>query len=106
MRDDSDFDYRGFAHRLRVTRIALGLTEEQAAAAAGRTLLTWRKYEATGDGNITAALLQFCQQYDVSLDWLFEGRWNPARGRRHLAKHAEGKVAILSRFAVLAGGRS
>src|SRR6478672_10621884 len=44
----SRFDYRGFGHRLRVTRIMLGLTEEEAAAAAGCTVYTWRKYEYLG----------------------------------------------------------
>jgi transcriptional regulator with XRE-family HTH domain len=73
MRNSSD--HRGFGRRLRATRIALGLTEEQAAAAAGRTVETWRKYEATGTGYCTGPLLLFCQRYpDVSLDWLFCGR--------------------------------
>jgi transcriptional regulator with XRE-family HTH domain len=83
----------GFGHRLRVTRIALGLTEEQAAAAGGRSVDTWRKYEATGKGRCTAALLQFCRQYDVSLDWLVCG--DTARVGGHLAKQAQGTIVVL-----------
>ena|SRR5205085_5656754 len=92
-RPRDDFDYRGFGHRLRVTRIALGLTEEQAAAAAGRTVATWRKYEATGKGNCTGAMLVFAKRYDVKLDWIFGGV--AARLGSHLARHSQGTVAIL-----------
>jgi transcriptional regulator with XRE-family HTH domain len=66
------FDYKGFARRLRRNRIALGLSEEEAAAAAGRTIETWRHYENTGRGHITEPLLRFCEKYNVSLDWLFD----------------------------------
>jgi hypothetical protein len=78
---------RGFAHRLRVNRIALGLTEEEAAAVAGRTVETWRRYEATGEGHITGPLLLFAERYKLSLDWLFGGR-----GR---LESATGKVVSL-----------
>ena len=47
----TDFDDRAFGHRLRVTRLALGITEAEAAKAAGRSVATWRKYEATGKGH-------------------------------------------------------
>lgn len=71
----TNFDHRGFGHRLRVARIALGLTEKQAAKAAGRSVRTWRKYEATGEGNCTAAILNFVREYpSVSIDWLVVGR--------------------------------
>lgn len=66
--------HREFGHRLRLNRIALGLTEEEAAAAAGRTVETWRRYEATGEGHITGPLLLFAEHYKLSLDWLFGGR--------------------------------
>ena len=88
-----DYDYRGFGHRLRVTRLVLGLTEEQAAAAAGRSVKTWRKYEETGTGLCTVPLLLFAGRYGVSLDWLLCG--DAARIHPRLAKHAQGKVAIL-----------
>jgi hypothetical protein len=79
---DVPFDYLGFGHRLRVTRIALGLTEEQAAAAAGCTVRTWRKNEATGKGR-TGPLLLFCTAYKVDLGWIFEGETR--RVSSHLA---------------------
>ena len=82
-------DDREFGHRLRVTRIALGITEAQAATAAGRSVDTWRKYEATGKGHCTQAVCRFASHYDVSLDWIFCG---DPRGRAH---RMEGKVAIL-----------
>jgi hypothetical protein len=87
------FDYQGFGHRLRVTRIALGITEAEAAAAAGRGVDVWRKYEATGKGNCTMPVLRFAEQYDVSFDWLLTGDGGGICP--HLAKQAQGKVAIL-----------
>ena len=88
-----DYDYREFGHRLRVARLVLGLTEEQAAATAGRSVKTWRKYELTGKGRGTMPLLLFAEKYRVSLDWLLFG--DAARIPASLAKHAQGKVAIL-----------
>jgi transcriptional regulator with XRE-family HTH domain len=69
------FDYRGFARRLRETRIALGLSEEQAAYQAGRSVVTWRKYEAEGRGNITRALLSLAQHHKgiINWDWMYGG---------------------------------
>lgn len=95
MKPVTKFDYSGFGHRLRVTRLALGLTEEEAAAAAGRSVTTWRKYEETGEGRCTVALALFAEQYGVSLDWLLCG--DAARIHPPLAKRAQGKVAILPR---------
>jgi transcriptional regulator with XRE-family HTH domain len=89
----NSFDYRGFGHRLRVTRIMLGLSEEEAAAAAGRMVDTWRKYEATGKGYCTGPLILFSEQYDINLDWLICG--DAATIRRHHATSAQGKIAIL-----------
>ena len=41
MLQTDDFDYRGFGHRLRVvTRLALGITEAEAATVAGRSELS------------------------------------------------------------------
>jgi hypothetical protein len=39
-------DYRAAGHRLRVTRLTLGITESEAPAAHGVTLRTYRKWEA------------------------------------------------------------
>lgn len=73
--DDHPDYYRGLGHRLRVTRIALGISEAEAAAAAKRSVRTWRKYEETGRlrGSSTYNLLCFADKYDVSLDWLVAG---------------------------------
>ena len=84
-----DFDDRHFGRRLRVTRIALGITEAQAAKVAGRSVDTWRKYEATGKGHCTKAVVRFAGHYDVSLDWIVCG--DP----RGLPQSTKGKVAIL-----------
>ncbi len=68
---DRDSWRRGFAQRLREARIALGISEVEAAAAAGRSVLTWRKYEATGKGRCTFAVARFAKHYGVKLDDLF-----------------------------------
>jgi hypothetical protein len=87
------FDYCAFAHRLRVARIAVAISDVEAASVAGCTVQTWRKYETTGKGRCTRAMLFFCRRYDVSLDWLFLGEGVGVGG--HLGKQAQGKVAIL-----------
>jgi transcriptional regulator with XRE-family HTH domain len=85
--------YRDFGHRLRVSRILLGLTEEKAAAAAGRTVTTWRRYEATGMGNITGPILLFSERFNINLDWLFCGEGGGVRA--HSYQNVTGKIAIL-----------
>lgn len=60
--------FRGFAQRLRETRIGLGISEADAARAAGCLVTTWRKYEGTGRGRCTFAVASFAKQYGVSLD--------------------------------------
>jgi hypothetical protein len=90
---DNDFDAK-LAHRLRVTRIALGISEKEAAASAHRGVRTWRKYETTGKGRVDYPVVLFCQRYDVSLDWIICG--DPSNVRAHLAKRAQGKIAILN----------
>ena len=85
-------------HRLRVTRIALGLSEKQAAADYGITLRTYRKWE---DGarprdcwRTTQGYIAFARKYDVSIDWLIVGDTNILR---HLAVNRGARVAILPR---------
>jgi transcriptional regulator with XRE-family HTH domain len=75
------YDCLAFAARLRQARIALGLTEEEAAAAAGRTVETWRYYETIGRGRITEAIVRFAGRYDLNLDWLFCGDGSAKRKR-------------------------
>lgn len=69
-----DAESLAFAQRLRSVRLALGLSEEEAARAAGRTVKTWRKYETAGfRGITTGALLRFVKAYRLNVDWLFAG---------------------------------
>jgi transcriptional regulator with XRE-family HTH domain len=42
------FSWKRVGHRLRVTRLALGLTDQEAATAHGVTVGTYRKWEAGG----------------------------------------------------------
>jgi transcriptional regulator with XRE-family HTH domain len=69
------FDHRGFGRRLRQTRESLALSEEQAAAASGRSVETWRRYEATGRGRITVPLMRLARRFRgrINWPWLFEG---------------------------------
>jgi hypothetical protein len=94
-RYNDDFDYLGFAHRLRLARIALGLTEAEAAATATRSVRTWKKYEATGKGrSMTWPIRCFVNKYELSYDWLLCGEGGMfRRGRRE--KQPRGKIAIL-----------
>jgi transcriptional regulator with XRE-family HTH domain len=94
----SDFDehpdyYLGLGHRLRVARIALGISEAEAATSAKRSVRTWRKYEETGRVRGGYPIVAFAGKYDVSLDWLVAG--DGAMLRSHLGKNAQGKIAIL-----------
>jgi transcriptional regulator with XRE-family HTH domain len=87
-----EYDWRAAGHRLRVTRIALGITERQAADAYGVTVRTYRKYEAGQPQRPSCGFVVFANRYQVSLDWLVRGE--TAAIGRHLAAGAE-KVAIL-----------
>lgn len=89
-----EFDCRGVAHRLRLARMVLDLSVAEAAAAAGRSLRTWQKYEVAGT-NRAAPLVRFAAKYDVSLDWLVCGKAD--RTGPHLHKRATGNLAILPR---------
>jgi transcriptional regulator with XRE-family HTH domain len=66
---------RGFGRRLRETRIALGLSEEQAAKQAGRSVKAWRKYEETGSGRLTPAVIRFAKanKDKINFSYLFSG---------------------------------
>lgn len=87
--------HRRFGARMRILRLALGLTEAQAAAAYGVTLGTYQRYEAGAPMHGgTVKLMRFCRRYPaVSLDWLLEG---DARGiTRELSRPSNSNVAIL-----------
>jgi DNA-binding XRE family transcriptional regulator len=79
--------------RMQITRLALGLTEQQAATAWRVTLKTYRKWEAGAPQRGMRSFLCFADQHDVSLNWLICG--DAARLGGHLTTRANGKVAIL-----------
>ena len=85
--------WQAIGERLRIVRIALDLTEKEAAEAFGVTVRSYRSYEA---GNVKfrgERWLRFCCQYKISIDWLICG---DGRGlKAHLARAIGGKVAIL-----------
>jgi transcriptional regulator with XRE-family HTH domain len=84
-------DWRAIGHRIRVTRIALDITEQQAAAGFGVGVPTYRRYEAGRPAGNRIA--DFARHYRVSLDWLIDGE--AATIASSLAEKALGKVAIL-----------
>jgi transcriptional regulator with XRE-family HTH domain len=84
--------WRDAGQRLRTTRLALGISEQEAADAGGVTLRTYRKYEA-GFPQRKWDFMGFVTKYDVSLDWIIRGE-GEALGR-HLAKNVGEKIAIL-----------
>jgi transcriptional regulator with XRE-family HTH domain len=85
--------YRAIGHRLRVARLALGLTQQDVARAVCVTLRTYRKYEAGQRPRSIRALVAFSQKYDTSLDWLFLGEG--AGIGAHLARRSNSAIAIL-----------
>jgi transcriptional regulator with XRE-family HTH domain len=87
-------DYRAFGNRLRITRLTLGVTEAEAAAACCVTPRTYRRWEAghpVSESNF--GWLEFAEKYDVSLDWLWCG--DGSRLGRHLTAKTNGTLAIL-----------
>jgi transcriptional regulator with XRE-family HTH domain len=90
----NDHFYRAMGRRLKITRLALNLSEAEAAAASGMTLRTYQKWEADGHPKgRNAKLLAFCEKYDVSIDWLYFG--DAFRAKKNLTSYSPGKVAIL-----------
>ncbi len=84
---------RGFGDRLRLARLALDLTERQAAAAAAVTLQTFRRWERRRwPHQRWDAVAAFAAAYDVSFDWLLLG--DPGGLGGHLSKRTAGKVVL------------
>jgi transcriptional regulator with XRE-family HTH domain len=76
-----------------MTRLALGLTEGEAAAAANVTLQTFRRWEARRwPHQRWGAVAAFAAAYDVSFDWLLLG--DPGGLGRHLSKQTAGKLVL------------
>ncbi|MET3907092.1 hypothetical protein ABID59_001423 [Bradyrhizobium sp. S3.3.6] len=65
--------YRAFGRQLFEARIKARVSIEDAAAAAGRTVETWRHYEITGRGRLTFPVLRFARRYGLRLDDIFDG---------------------------------
>jgi transcriptional regulator with XRE-family HTH domain len=86
----SDSPDSTFGHRLRVTRIALGISEQEVADTLGVSLPTYRKYERGTPMKSAAPAMRFARKYDVNLYWLFDG--DASGAGCHLRN---GKVAIL-----------
>lgn len=59
---------RALGARLRAYRIQRGVSEEDAAEVAGRSVETWLNYERSGRGHLTFPILRFCKRYGISLD--------------------------------------
>jgi transcriptional regulator with XRE-family HTH domain len=92
--DDTFWSHVGL--RYRVARLALGLTEKEAATAAGVTMKIWRKWETNGPAQAGhLGPLDFAAKFNVSIAWLFYGKG--AGIGSHLAQNASGVIAILPR---------
>jgi transcriptional regulator with XRE-family HTH domain len=80
-KDPPRIDWRAVYRRLPITRLVLGITEREAAAAAGVSLRTYRKWEAGHDRPTDTGILAFAFAYDVSLHWLVDGECSWLLGR-------------------------
>ena len=66
--------FEAFGRRLRETRLALGISEVEAAAASLLTLRAYRKREAgLPYRGWHCGLVSFAQTYDLSFTWLLAG---------------------------------
>jgi transcriptional regulator with XRE-family HTH domain len=74
-KEESRAFYRALGERLRVARKTLGISESEAADAAGVTLRTYRKWEKGGGiSNAGSIDYGFCEEFEVSMTWLYSGR--------------------------------
>jgi transcriptional regulator with XRE-family HTH domain len=86
--------WRGYGNRLHIVRLALGITDAEAATAYGVTLRTYRRWEAGArQSNTAKPMLSFAKRYGVSLDWLMVGKTHHLS--RQLTVNPGGKIAIL-----------
>jgi transcriptional regulator with XRE-family HTH domain len=88
-----ELDWRAIGQRFRLTRLACGGTEKEAADAYGVTVRTYRKYE--NGQPLRNDFLGFVEKYDVSVNWLLAGFDYGYDLGRHLAANSTGKLAIL-----------
>jgi transcriptional regulator with XRE-family HTH domain len=76
------------ADRLKITRLALGLSQAEICRQTDITVQAWNNAE-TGDNRLTVDnALRVCRRYGVSLEWLFRGdiRGVPAELARRIAQ--------------------
>jgi transcriptional regulator with XRE-family HTH domain len=80
---------REIAHRICIARLALGLTEQQAAERTGMSLQSYQRLEAVGTQQFEP-LRTIAHAFNASIDWIADG-W-----QRPTALHAPVRhVAIL-----------
>lgn len=72
------YNWPAHGHRLRATRAALGITEQQAADAFGVMLQTYRRYEAGCRVQSVLSEVRFAKKFGVLLDWLIDGAARPS----------------------------
>src|SRR5690242_2474021 len=78
-------------HRIRVARLALGLSEQEAAARTGMSLRRYRRLENLGTLR-SGPLIAVTHAFDVSIDWVVEGDRFTVRPR---LVRTSGTIAIL-----------
>ena len=85
--------WRDQGHRLRVVRVVLDITEQEAADVCGVTLRTYRRYEQGAKRKSIRPVKNFARHYGVSIGWLLDGEG--ILNSAHVGRKATGKVAIL-----------
>jgi hypothetical protein len=86
--------YRDFGERLRATRLALGITEAEAAAAWLITLRTYRRREADASMfNDHGGPWSFVDKYGIDLEWLVAGKGSVATALTPRSRRATFKPA-------------
>jgi transcriptional regulator with XRE-family HTH domain len=85
--------WRDQGHRLRVARIVLDVTEQEAAEVCGVTLRTYRRYERGARRKNIRPVRNFARHYGVSIGWVLDGEG--VLNGAHVGPKATGKVAIL-----------
>jgi transcriptional regulator with XRE-family HTH domain len=98
--------YRSFGQRLRETRLALGISEAQAAAACLITLRTYRRREAgLPYRGWHHGLVSFAQTYDLSYTWLLAGG-GPMRASEYAADLAALKASQRPKLTIVRSNHS
>jgi transcriptional regulator with XRE-family HTH domain len=88
-------DWCAVYRRLPITRLVLGISETEAAAAARVSLRTYRKWEAGHGRPTNTGILAFAFAYNVSLDWLANGECSWLLDRLAAKNTPAGRAAYL-----------